>query len=80
MGSFKVTIDRIENSIAVLLLRDDESVKINIPLFLLPEGSKESDILDILITRDVQETEIAKRKVSTLLEQLQNKNKNQNKN
>jgi hypothetical protein len=44
------------------------------------EGSKESDILDILINRDLQETEIAERRVSTLLEQLQNKNKNKNEN
>jgi hypothetical protein len=80
MGSFKVTIDRIENNIAVLLVRDDESVMINIPLILLPEGSREGDILDIYITRDVRGTETAKREVSTLLEQLQNKSENKNKN
>lgn len=80
MKSFKVTLDRIEKGIAVLLLRDDETVRINLPLFLLPEGTSEGDILDIVITGDLQETENAKREVSTLLEQLQNKNKNQNKN
>ena len=36
MESFKVTLDRIEEGTAVLLVRDEESVKINIPLFLLP--------------------------------------------
>ena len=50
------------------------TVKINIPLFLLPAGSKEGDILDITIARDVQETEDAKERVSSLLEKLKNKN------
>ena len=75
MESFKVTLDRIRGSIAVLLLRDEESVKINVPLFLLPPESKEGDILNISIVRDVQETEAAKERVSTLLEKLKNKNK-----
>ena len=56
MGNFKVTLDRIEEGTAVLLVRDEEVVKINVPLFLLPVGSKEGDILDIAITRDVKET------------------------
>ena len=79
MDSFKVTLDRIEESIAVLLVRDEEVVKINVPLFLLPVGSKEGDILDIAITRDVQETEATKERVSSLLEKLKNKNKNDEK-
>jgi len=73
MGSFKVTLDRIEGSTAVMLLRDEESIKINIPLFLLPPESKEGDILDISIARDVQETEAAKERVSALLDKLKNK-------
>ena len=75
MNSFKVTLDRIEESIAVLLVRDEEVVKINVPLFLLPVGSKEGDIMNIAITRDVQETEATKERVSSLLEKLKNKNK-----
>ena len=75
MGNFKVTLDRIEENIAVLLVRDEEAIKINIPLSLLPVGSKEGDILDIAITRDVQETEVTKERVSSLLEKLRNKNK-----
>ncbi len=72
--NFKVTLDRIEEGNAVLLIRDEESVKINIPLFLLPAESKEGDILNITITRDVQDTEDAKERVSGLLEKLKNKN------
>lgn len=73
MGNFKFTLDRIEESTAVLLLRDDESVKINIPLFLLPPESKEGDILSLDIVREEQETEAAKERVSALLEKLKNK-------
>jgi hypothetical protein len=75
MENFKVTLDRIEDCTAVLLLRDDESIKIDVPLFLLPQESKEGDILNISIERDVQETEAAKERVSALLEKLKNKNK-----
>lgn len=75
MENFKVTLDRIEDCTAVLLLRDDESIIINIPLFLLPRESKEGDILNISIEKDVQETEAAKERVSALLEKLKNKNK-----
>ena len=75
MESFKVTLDRIEENIAVLLVRDEEKIKINIPLCLLPSGSREGDILDITIARNVQETEDAKERVSNLLEKLKNKNR-----
>jgi hypothetical protein len=75
METFKVTLDRIEGCTAVLLLRGDESIKIDVPLFLLPQESKEGDILNISIERDVQETEAAKERVSALLEKLKNKNK-----
>ena len=75
MESFKVTVDRIEGSIAVLFLRDEEAIKINIPLFLLPLGSREGDILDVTISRNIKETEDARERVSNLLEELKNKNK-----
>ena len=74
MESFKVTLDRIEEDIAVLLVRDEEKIKIYTPLFLLPAESREGDILDITIDIDAQETEDAKERVSNLLEKLKNKN------
>jgi hypothetical protein len=75
MDRFKVTLDRIEEGIAVLLLRDEEKIKINFPLTLSPSGSKEGDIQNIIIVRDMQETEGAKERVTNLLEKLKNKNK-----
>jgi hypothetical protein len=36
-----------------MLVRDEEIVKINIPIFLLPAGSREGDVLDIIIARNI---------------------------
>lgn len=74
MGDFKVTLDRIEEHLAVLLLKEDESIEIHLPVFLLPQECKEGDILSISILRDTQETEAAEKRVSTLLEKLKTKN------
>ena len=79
MESFKVTLDRIEEGIAVLLVRNEETIKINIPLFLLPPESREGDILDITIDKDMKETEDAKERVLSLLEKLKKKNQGRNK-
>ncbi len=73
--TFKATLDRVENGIAVLLVRDEEVIKFYIPLSLLPAECKEGDVLGISVVKDVQETEDAKERVSGLLEKLKNKNK-----
>jgi hypothetical protein len=59
----------------VLLVKDEEKTKSNIPLCLQPPESREWDILDITITRNAKETEAAKERVSSLLEKLKKKNK-----
>ncbi len=79
----KVTIDRFEDGYAVLLVRGEkgtdspcasESVHIDFPVQLLPEGCREGDVLDIEISRDVESTEEAKKRVSDLIEKLKRKN------
>lgn len=70
----KAIIDRIEGNLAVLLIGDDGSIKLNVPLILLPERSQEGDILDIDIHKDEEETEAAKNRVSSLIKKLKNKN------
>jgi len=75
MKNFKVTLDRIEENIAVLLVRDEEKIKINIPLCLLPPESRGGDILDVTIFRNIKETEDSKERVSNLIEKLRNKKK-----
>jgi len=66
----KVTIDRIEGTVAVLVSREDESVRVNVPVSLLPPGSREGDILTIRIERDREATEAAQERVSGLIEKL----------
>ena len=72
-GGMKATIDRIEGKLAVLLIGDDGSIKLNVPLILLPEKSKEGDKLDINIHKNEKETEDAKKRVSSLIEKLKTK-------
>jgi hypothetical protein len=66
----KATIDRIEGTVAVLIPREDESVRVNIPVSLLPPGYREGDILTIRIERDRAATEVAQERVSGLIEKL----------
>ena len=66
----KVSIDRIEGTVAVLISRADESVRVNVPLSLLPPSCREGDILTIRIERDIQATEAAQERVSDLIEKL----------
>ncbi|MFB3765030.1 MAG: DUF3006 domain-containing protein [Methanotrichaceae archaeon] len=66
-------MDRLEGNMAVLLIRDDESIKFNMPTALLPEGIQEGDILEISIIKDAQATEDAKARVSGRIERLKRK-------
>lgn len=69
----KATIDRVEGKLAVLLIGDKGEVKLNVPISLLPEGSKEGGILDISIIRDEKATDETKERVSNLIDKLKNK-------
>ena len=69
----KATIDRIEGTIAVLVMQEDEAVRINLPLSFLPSGCREGDILKIGIKRDKTGTEKAQERVSQSLDRLKNK-------
>ena len=68
----KVTVDRFEGDTAVLLVRPDENQQILFPRELLP-GVEEGDILEITVTREIQETEEARARVSSLIEKLRQK-------
>ena len=69
----KATIDRIEGTIVVLILEEDEAVRINLPLSFLPEGCREGDILTIGIKRDTPGTKEAKEQLSRRIGRLKNK-------
>ena len=63
------TVDRIEGELAVLLLREDEKVKFNLPVVFLA-GIKEGDVVDITINKDAAATDEAKERVMGLIEKL----------
>lgn len=69
----KVTVDRIENNLAVLLIRPEEEYDLHIPLKYLPDDMKEGDILSFDIKKDIEETKKAEKRVGDLLDKLKNK-------
>ncbi|WP_169907661.1 DUF3006 family protein [Priestia abyssalis] len=80
--SGKYTVDRIEKTKVVLLLRDDEKIQVLVNKAFLPDV-QESDIVHILFTesgdisryeRLVDEIENEKAKAKQLLEKLVNRN------
>ena len=67
----RVSLDRIEEGLAVLLLlRDDESVRFTFPRALLPRNAREGDIREIAIRRDVAATDEARRRVAERIERM----------
>jgi hypothetical protein len=66
----KMCIDRIEGTRAVLILMDDPSVQLSVPLNLLPPGCREGEILLIAIERDFNATRVAKEQAKNLIEKL----------
>lgn len=66
----RATIDRIEGTLAVLISREDESVRVNLPVSLLPPGYREGDIITIRIERDSEATTAVKERVSDRIEKL----------
>lgn len=69
-SAFRASLDRVEEGLAVLLLREDESVRFTIPRSLLPPEAREGDTLEIVIRRDVAATEEARRRVAERIERL----------
>ena len=71
----KVTLDRIEEHIAVLLIQPDEIHEISWPSDYLPQGSKEGSVLTLRIDVEPQDTKALDKRVRGLLEKLRDKQK-----
>jgi hypothetical protein len=69
----KMTIDRIEEGIAVLVSLEDKPQKVNIPISLLPPGSREGDIITMEIGRDDEATRETKDRVGNLIAKLKSR-------
>jgi len=63
----KFIVDRIEEDLAVMVYYDDDEVKFNFPVSLLPEETKEGDHLKISIEKDALSREEMKRRIEELL-------------
>jgi len=66
----KAVIDRIGETIAVIVIPENENLQLNIPSALLPAGCSEGDILTIFIERDESATNEAQARVSHLIADL----------
>lgn len=67
MTKLSLTIDRIEEEIAVL---KSEGVTINLPVKKLPTGIKEGDVLHITISKDNEQTINDKQKAKEILNEI----------
>ena len=68
----KAFVDQINGDKALLLLGDDESVKVAVPLEWLPAGSREGTVLRLDFAIDNESTARAKARIQSLLEDLGN--------
>ena len=66
----RVIIDRIEGDLAVLVLYEDDLVRFNFPLRLLPEGAREGDHLRMTFAEDNASRESEKKRIGVLLKEL----------
>lgn len=80
----KYTVDRFEGDLAVLLLRNGETVQKDVPREQLPDDVQEGDILEVQFSADgkvldvkvlTEETESARKKAEDLLQKILDKNK-----
>lgn len=68
-----VSIDRIEDGVAVLVIEEDPSGLIYLPVSLIPPGCREGDVLTLTLESDPAGTAAARERVSGLIENLKKK-------
>lgn len=68
-----MVVDRIEDDLAVLVLSDDEKVKLNLPVDRLPKGVKSGDHLKVTFEIDRESTEDVATEIDDVLEKLKRK-------
>lgn len=72
MLPLKAFVDRIHNGVATLLLGEDESVTVSVPVSWLPSGVREGTVLRFDILIDRQASEMGKAEVQSLFDELGN--------
>jgi hypothetical protein len=66
--AFRVSLDRMEEELAVLITM--EGHQFTIPAALLPESASEGDVIDVLMRRNLEETEALGDRVRDLQRRL----------
>jgi len=66
----KVSVDRVEEGMAILIPREPPDTTILWPARLLPGGFREGSILDFEIRLDEEETQRVRRRVRGLIQDL----------
>lgn len=74
-STFRVSLDRVEEGLAVLLVREEESVSFTLPRSLLPDDAREGDILEMTVRRDVEATEAARQRVAERIARLKSRSR-----
>ena len=70
MSTVSAFVDAIDEGVARLLLGDDGSVVVRIPVSWLPVGVKPGEALLLTFTPDMKQTLIARGEVGKLLDEL----------
>ncbi len=70
MSTISAFIDAIDEGVARLLLGDDGSVVVRVPVSWLPAGVKPGTVLQVTFTPDMKQTLIARDEVGKLLDEL----------
>jgi hypothetical protein len=65
-------VDQINEGIATLLLGDDESVHLTIPITWLPKGVREGMVLKMGVSIDEEGTKDGKKTIGELMDRLGN--------
>ena len=71
--SSKVIIDRIEGDLAVLVLYDNDGVKFNMPVALLPDGANDGDHLEMSFAKAEASRDSEKKRIDSLFAELKGK-------
>ena len=70
LQSLRAFVDQINGGIAQVLLGEDESARLNVPVSWLPKGTKEGTVLRLNLEIDESATREGKARVRRLLDQM----------
>ena len=70
LQTIRAFVDRINEGVATLLLGEEESMTLHVPVAWLPEGAKEGTVLRLCFEIDKAAMEEGKQRVQGLLDEL----------